>query len=216
MRRSLLTILPLVAVVVLCASWALTAPKPSAAPSTWELQFSFEVPRPIQVKLPGSDKAATFWYIRYTVTNSTNDEQQFMPDFVLYTDTGQLLRAGKGVPSSVFEAVKEASGDPMLKDQSSMVGRLLRGADNSKDGVAIFTDIEPEAGAFDIFIGGLSGETAVVTLPSPITVSLEGKTIQKDKVVLCKTLQLHFLLPGEAQSRAESEVRFQAKAWVMR
>ena len=98
-----------------------------------------------------------------------------------------------------------------------MAGPLLRGADNAKDGVAIFTDIDPEAGEFDIFVGGLSGEIWSVTPPTPvITTSYGGKTTTKTSVTLSKTLQMKYKLPGEAAARGSITPEKVAETWIMR
>jgi len=200
---------------------ATTAPKPSDVPVSWELEFAYKQPRPIQVTLPGQDDPTTFWYMEYTVTNRTEDEQVFVPDLVLYTDTGQILRDGRGVPSLVFRKIKESVSEPLLKDQAGVSGRLLRGSNNAKDGVMIFQDIDPKAGAFDIFVGGLSGETAIVKPPHPVPVTVIGedkkrKTVMKDEIVLSRTLQLHYKLPGEAAARFQTQPRLVRRTWVMR
>ena len=200
---------------------ATTAPKPSDVPVSWELQFTYKQPRPIQVVLPGQDEPTTFWYMEYTVTNRTEDEQVFVPDFVLYTDTGQILRDGRGVPSLVFRKIKETVSEPLLKDQAGVSGTLLRGSNNAKDGGMIFRDIDPQSGAFDIFVGGLSGETAIVKPPHPVPVTTIGedkkpKTVMKDEIVLSRTLQLNYKLPGEASARFGAKPRLVRKTWVMR
>lgn len=202
---------------------ALAVPKPADVPISWELQFTYKTPQPVRVTLPGQRQPTTFWYLEYTVTNQTKEEQRFVPDFVLYTGTGQVLRSGQGVPSSVFEKIKADLNAPLLKDQVSVSGKLLRGLNNAKQGVMIFQDIDPEAGAFDIFVGGLSGESVAVTLPNPVpkVVRVSNRdanrtTVMKDAVVLSKTLQLHYGLPGQASSRFRSGAVFKSRTWVMR
>ena len=220
MNRSATAIILLAAAVV-CGS-ALTAPKPAEVPVKWQLEFTYpEVPRPIQFQTPGSKQKKTYWYFRYTVTNSTGEDQFYVPDFVLYTDTGQLMRAGAGVPTGVFQKIKKVYNDPFLQDPSAITGRLLQGDDNAKNGVAVFADIDPNAGSFDLFVGGLSGETAVITLPKPIEVTITaagGKTekVMRDMVALVKTLKLRYSLPGEAASRLLTRPRLVKKSWVMR
>ena len=57
----------------------------AASPETTTLE-----PTPIRVNIPGKDVPQVYWYLRYTVTNNTGRDQIFMPDFVLYTDTGEV------------------------------------------------------------------------------------------------------------------------------
>jgi hypothetical protein len=210
------------AIAVISAATAVTAPpKPAEISRQWQLDVKFEKPMPIQVALAGEASARTFWYMRYTVTNRTGGDRIFVPEFILYTDTGQILRAGHKVPTSVFQDVKALYNDPLLLDVSAMSGKLLQGADNAKEGVAIWPDFDGEAGAFDVFVSGLSGETMEMKLPKPIRVNetdIYGKTreIVKDRIILSKTLKMHFSVPGEAAARLSSGMKLDGETWVMR
>ncbi len=203
------------------ASVALCEPKPSKVPSAWELEIQLEQPQAIQVQLPGDKSPRTFWYVRYTVTNHTDQEQLFVPEFVLYTDTGQTLNAWSGVSPLVYNKIKELYNDPLLKDQSGMTGKLLRGEDNAKRGVAIFQSFDPKAGIVDLFVGGLSGETQTMDLPTPITVTedKDGQKVevQKTQVVLSKTLYVKYQFPNSPnQVTARDRMAEVEKNWVMR
>jgi hypothetical protein len=197
------------------------APKPSQVPVSWQLDIDLKHPRAVELTMPGRTEPERFWYIRYTVTNRSGRDCIFVPEFVLYTDTGQILRAGYGVPTAAFKAIKQIHNEPLLKDTTSMTGKLLQGEDNAKDGLAVWRDFDPAAGEFDIFIGGLSGETAEVQLPRPIQVvelDTSGKTatVTKEKLVLAKTLHLKYGVPGEAAGRTHIKPEPAKKQWVMR
>ncbi|MDY6914431.1 MAG: hypothetical protein SVT52_08255 [Planctomycetota bacterium] len=209
------------AAMAIWAGTAQAAPRPSEIPVSWKLDIHYEQPKPIQVRLPGETLAKTFWYLRYTVTNRTGKDQIFVPDFVLYAGTGQVLRAGRGAPGVVFEAIKKLYNDPLLKDITGMTGKLLQGEDNAKNGVAIWTDIDHAAGSFDVFCGGLSGETVAITLPRAVIVNemdAAGKMhdVRKEKALLVRTLHLKFAIPGEAAARFTTPARLVKKNWVMR
>jgi hypothetical protein len=108
-----------------------------------------------------------------------------------------------------------------MMDLSRITGTILQGEDNRLDGVAIFRDFDPAARSIDVFIGGASGETAVVKLPTKVLVDeidIRGQTrrVLKDTMVLHKTLQLTYSLPGEAEARFSVAPRQTAKRWVMR
>jgi len=200
---------------------ARSAPKPSRVPTTWQVDIDLKEPKAIELPLPGRARPQRFWYVRYTVTNRTGQELIFVPAFVLYTDTGQILRAGSKVPTAAFQAIKNLYNAPLLKDITGMTGRLLQGEDNAKEGVAIWRDFDPKAGAFDIFIGGLSGENAEVRLPKPIEVvelDATGKetTVVKDKAIVSKTLHLRYSIPGEAAARLWTKPKLEKRQWVMR
>ncbi len=212
--------------VLLATAWVLalpahSAPKPSEVPISWQMEYDFQRPRAVEVTLPGQMVPRRFWYMIYTVTNHTGKELIFVPEFVLYTDTGQVLRAGQKVPSAVFKHIKKLYNNPLLSTTTEVTGKLLQGEDNAKDGIAIWPAFDPHAGAFEILIGGLSGETAEVQLPVAIeTTEIDptGKvaTVVKNKVILSRTLRLQYSLPGEAAARNETSPKLEKKDWVMR
>lgn len=208
--------------VVLTASIAAAqqAPQPATLPTSWDLDVRFENPQMIRVNVPGQGMQ-TFWYVLYTVTNRTGADRIFVPTFTLYTDTGQIIRSGRGVPGRVFQEIRQRHNNPLLMSPTDIAGRLLQGEDNARDGVAIFRDIEPQARAFDLFVGGLSGERAEVKLPVAVTVespTLEGEfeMIEADALTLYKTLNLRFALPGDPASRFTVAPRLVERTWVMR
>jgi len=196
-------------------------PTPSVVPTTWELDFEYQTPRMITIELPGKDKPQAYWYMLYKVTNGSERDRIFVPDIVLYTDTGQILWAGKGVSGAVFEAIQKLHNNPLLVDVAAVTGRLLQGSDNAKESAAIWPDFDPEARGFDIFVVGLSGERAQLALPAPVKVTVREENGQKVEVVkteleLAKTLQLTYKLAGEAAARAGAKPELLGKKWVMR
>ncbi len=211
----------LAAMIAVGIGAALCAPKPAEIPTHWQLEASFADFLPIQVTLGGEDSPRTFWYMRYKITNNTGQDRVFVPEFILYTDTGQVLRAGRNIPASVFQAIKEVANDPLLLDLADMAGRLLQGQENAKDGVAIWEDFDPNAAAFDVFVSGLSGETVEITLPKPIRVvetDAFGKQTEvvKDKIILAKTLKRSYRIPLEAADRSRAALNLTEEEWVMR
>ena len=206
---------------VLAFSPAQAAPRPSEVPVSWEIEIHLETPQAIEVAVSGEGGVKRFWYLRFTVTNQTGEDRIFVPECTLYTDTGQILRAGQNVPTTVFKAVQKLYNDPLLTDLTGVTGKLLQGEDNAKTGVAIWPDFDPTAGMIDIFIGGLSGETAQVQLPTPIQVTeMDAKgdlrVVEKDKAILSKTLQRSYGIPGEAAARLLTKAKLLREDWVMR
>ncbi|MHC4984904.1 MAG: hypothetical protein ACYTFO_01985 [Planctomycetota bacterium] len=199
-----------------------TAPEPETAPITWELDFQpLGVVCPIRIVLPGDEQATTFWYLRYRIINDTGDDRQFIPSFDLATDTGQLFNSRTPIPRVVYEEIKSLHNQPLLTNVAGVAGKILQGEDNAKDGVAIWPDFDPAAGSVDIFVGGLSGEEETVTLPSPLTATVvnaagEEVTVTIDEVVLQKTLQLTYTVPGEADARFTTPASLADENWVMR
>ncbi len=199
-----------------------TAPQPDEFPTAWQLDFEYQRPKAVQVRLPGETEKRVYWVMIYTVTNKTGDDQIFVPDFALYTDTGQILRAGTDVPNRVFEHVKRTYNKPLLKDMTEISGRILQGADNARTGAAIWPDFDAKAGSFDVFIGGLSGESAEVELPTPVTVmemdplTGEKEEVVRSRILLSRTLRIRYSVPGEAAGRLRAPVEAVTAEWVMR
>jgi hypothetical protein len=196
-------------------------PQPNEARVAWQLDLRYSKPRPIYVKVPGKSGPQLFWYFTFTVTNRTGEDRQFAPEILLYTHTGQMLRAGQGVNPIVFQHIKKLHNNPLLRDLVGITGKMLQGQDNARDGVAIFRDFDPEAARFDIFIGGLSGETATVQLPAPIKVRQIGPggkevTVEKKAITLAKTLDLTYRIGTETRNRIDATVQLLGKRWVMR
>lgn len=197
------------------------APKPAPVSATWQLDIDVQTPQAIRVQVPG-EQARVFWVMKYIVSNRTGTDQIFVPEFVLYTETGQVLRAGQGVPAGVFGEIKKTLNEPLLRDSVGVAGKLLQGDDNAKVGVAIWPEFDAKAGAFDVFVGGLSGETAEAVLPDPVEVAVRNpdgttKMVAKDKMILSKTLHLSYTVPGEASQRPHAEVKQVGMSeWVMR
>ena len=221
MRYAVTTALLAAAAVMVVAGDARTAPVPSEAKVKWQLDLVYDRPRPIRVQLPGQKTKTTFWYMIFSVANRTGKDHAYAPQFDLYTDTGQLLRAGQGTPTFVFREIKALHSMPLLKTLAAVTGKILQGEDNAKHSVATWQDFDPKAGAFDVFVGGLSGETAVIQLPKAIKiVKIDARGNKKEVVtkqlLLTKQLQLSYKIPGEAQARPRTPVRFIRKKWILR
>jgi len=197
-------------------------PKPSEFPVSWELKFKHGTPKRIAVKAPGSDLPKAYWYMTFSITNPTDQEQQFLPEFELLTREGEVIRSDKNIPAEVFDAIKSRERNKGLEPLSKIAGRILVGEDQTRDGVAIWPEpANPRMGTFSIFVGGLSGETCYMK---------DGQELDKDKinwhdmspedkkalVVLHKQLQLTFQIPGDEFYPGEDAVLDKGKEWVMR
>lgn len=198
----------------LVASLCLAAPRPAIVqgPGHWTLEVKYEHPQ--QLVLPwGLNGEQRFWYMIATVTNRTGHDVEFYPTADLMTDTFQIVPAGRGVPPVVFDMIKQrhAGVYPFLEPLSGVANRLLQGQDNAKDIAIIWQDFDPQATSFQVFIGGLSNETAVI--PHPVAKDQTGRPIP---VYLRKTLDLSYTLRGDPALRPYVEVVYQDQAWVMR
>lgn len=222
MKRVAWTFVVLMLLGVCFAPLATAAPpKPEAIPYAWQLKFDPEAPRALAVRVPGADKPQTFWYMIYTVTNTTGQDQIFIPEFLLYTNTGQVLPSDRGVPSNVFRKIQSLHNDPLLQTTTGVTGKILQGRDNAKRGVAIWPDFDKDAGQFDVFVGGLSGETQTLKLPVPVkavVTDLDGKAKEQliKEVILSKTLMLRYGTRGDKIARPGQQARQIFQTWVMR
>ncbi|MBT3277998.1 MAG: hypothetical protein HN909_07980 [Phycisphaerales bacterium] len=222
MKRTIVALTLLVSVsVVLVVSQASAAPEPSAAQIDWQLGIEYKAPMPFKFKAPGEDKESLYWFFLFEITNKSDEDQQFLPRIDLFTDTGDLLRANRGVNVTVFEGIQKLLGEPLLINLPQASGKILQGEDNAKFIVAIFKDFDPKAGQFDLFIGGLSGESTTVKLRTPIVVEEENdlgvkKKVTKTTMLLSKTLHLSYRLNTEAASRMSTSCTLLNKKWIMR
>jgi hypothetical protein len=200
--------------VVIAASAALVsrvtvaAPEPSRLPVSWELNFRYGPMDRIFVTIDG--KQVPYWYMRYTVINNSGKDILFAPSFEIVSDTGTAQEAFKeangkdNIPGVVYEKIKELVNNPLLLSPVAVYGKLLQGEDNAKDSVIIFPALDPEGRDYQLFVMGLSGETAEVK--NPVT----GKP-----VILQKTLELDLKLPGQAIGVAP-RTQVTAVKWVMK
>ena len=178
------------------------APEPSIVPVSWELNMRHGPLERLLMTIDGKPRA--FWYMRYTVINNSNHDVLFTPEFELHTETGEVVEGFKDVPKSVFEKIKSMSNDNMLLSPTDVLGKLLQGEDNAKDGVMIFNAPKLDARNYSVFVSGLSGETAEVKNP-----------ITGQPVILQKTLVLEYNVPGQAIG-IDPRPELKATRWVMK
>ena len=221
---------PALAPVVCLALAALPAmsragdfPEPSPYPISWELKFEHSAPKRIVVQIPNQGPRA-FWYIAYSVTNDTKEDQTFLPEFVMVTKDGRTIRSDQNVPFKVFEAIKRREGKQFLEPPTKVGGTLRVGEDQARDSVAIWPEPMAEMGSFSIFVSGLSGETVTMKMVDgkpvkvkPENISQELKGVKdEDKLILRKTLQLNYVVYGDDIFPGLDEVNVRPEQWVMR
>ena len=199
-RRLLIVTVMLTATPLLRAADAF--PKPSLYPKSWELKFEHSKPKRVVVKDNGIPKA--YWYMTYTVTNNSDSEQLFLPSFELVSEDGRITKDLINLAKPVFETIKKLEGARFMQMPALIGGSLRIGPDQAKDGVAVWSEPNPEMGTFNIFVSGLSGETATV------------KDANDKAQILRKTLQLNYLIRGDDVYPGEDEVNENPEEWVMR
>ena len=85
------------------------------------------------------------------------------------------------------------------------LGTLQQGEENAKEGLVIWRANELDVTEVSMFVAGISGETA--TINNPVT---------GEVVVLRKTLQRDYIVPGDALARGSRPVEPVRHRWVMR
>ncbi len=191
------------------ATFTFAYPEPALVTKAWEFKFAFDHPRPIAVKnLDGQFE--WYWYVTYKVVNNTGQERLFIPDIVIATDQGDILAAGQKVPTSVFDAIKARVGNRLLESPTDVVGQILQGDDHAKDGVAIWPATKHNVDRVTVFVGGLSGETANVSVPDA------ANPAKKVDVLVTKTLMIQYEFPGAPIKPQDQPVVFKGKEWIMR
>lgn len=206
--RSALTLALIVPVVVLTVAASVSAkvPEPSLYPISWEIDFKHSIPKRVVVD------SAAYWYLTYTVTNNTGQEQTWRPDFQMMTDDGKMVKSDHGIGVEVFDKIKATESNRFLQPAVQVAGPLRQGPDQAKDGVAIWKETTPRMGSFKIFVQGLSGEKVPLT-------DDDGKGMKDADglpVFLRKTLELDYQIYGDEFYPDRHAVNELGHKWVMR
>lgn len=127
------------------------------------------------------------------------------PSFTLFTDSGQIIASGRGVPARVVDDIKQLLAYPLLETQNEIIGEIFHGREHARDGLVVWLADQIDVNEISMFVGGLSGETATVNNPAT------GK-----EVVLRKTLERDYLVPGDVLPRGSKPVELIEQQWVMR
>lgn len=205
--------------LALLNSRAQAYPKPSPHRITWELDFEHKAPSRIVVNVPGSYAPRAYWYLPFTVTNNSKEEQQFLPEIELVDEAGKVHRSDQNIPKEVFNAIKVREGKKFMQPLRDVSGRLLIGADQAKDSVAIWPEPMERMGTFTVFVNGLSGEAVWYKdgKETPLSKADWVKTKPEDAgQILRKTLALEFNVPGDEFYTGRDRVEEKSKSWVMR
>ena len=205
-------------------------PEPSPTPIAWEFDLKYLHPRRIEVQLSGSDQPEVFWYMVYTVTNTSNTTQPFYPLFQLVTEDLRVVDTDIGISPLVFEAIRERHKitHKYLVSPTEAIGELRAGADYARESVAIWRATDLNVTRFTIYVAGLSGEARVLRNPAydpekPETATMVDAAGQEREIVvnpryftLRKTLQLSYTLPASEQARGQIAPRLSQAGWIMR
>jgi hypothetical protein len=187
--------------VLAVACSAIAYPKPAPVPYKWELQFE-----PGELRLwQDKESGKHYWFFTYTVTNRTGKDQLWAPKLTLFTDGGEILEAGREVPTRITESLLNLLGNELLQDQNEVLGEIFQGRENAKEGLVIWPAKNLNVNQMSLFIAGISGETARVKNP-----------VTSEEVILRKTLQRDYLVPGNAAARGTKPVDLVTETWILR
>lgn len=183
-------------------------PEPDPLPKRWQLDLDVGPLRVASVDIE-DEGSQLFYYLTYRVTNNSGQDLTFAPVFELGTDEGELFRAGKDVPRSVRQELLGRLNNPLLEGQISILGTLLQGKENAKDGLVIWPVGDIDVDEISVYAAGFSGETAKVEFKDP-------KTGETKEVTLRKSYMVRYDLPGSLERRGATPIEAKAERWIMR
>ncbi len=194
-------------------------PKPSPYPISWELDFTHSLPKRIVVDTANAPSPRAFWYITYTVTNNTDKEQVYLPQFNLLADDAKVYRSDKNIAKPVFDLIKDREHNPYLEPFETITGEVRIGPAEARDGVAVWPEPMTKMGHFSIFVTGLSGESVILRMVNGDLQTVDNADDLKDKtglIFLRKTLQMNFFIRGGDEYPGETPVIEEGHEWIMR
>ena len=127
------------------------------------------------------------------------------PRFTLFTDAGEIMISGRDVQSRVTEDLLELLGNELLESQNESIGDLLQGSEHARDGLVVWPARDTSVNEMKMFVRGLSGESARIKNPATA-----------EEVVLYKTLQRDYLVPGDALARGNDPIGLVSERWILR
>lgn len=202
---------------------AVAAPEPSPVPVRWQLDLTPGPLRVAMVEVPGQGMRS-FFYMPYKVVNNTGQDLYFAPIFELTTDEGDMLRAGREVPTEVTRAILERLGNPFLVEPVKAIGNLQQGEPFAIESVAIWPAPNLSVDRVTVYAAGFSGETRRVTkpfvdasaTPEPDENGEVDPLRNPNEVLLRKTLMLVHETPGELTRLGNQPVTRTAQRWILR
>lgn len=178
----------------------------------WVLDFRFRSPRLITVDIPGRGRKIC-WYMWYQVWNRTNEPHTIHPRFELVTLDKPGVYVDEVLPT-VMEAIRKVEdpvGHQNIKNSVTIGKEPIPpskpdAVPKAVTGIAIWTDVNPDATQFSVFVTGLSNGWSLAEIPP-----------DNKQVVRRKTLQLNFRKLGDRYFQHSGEIRFQPpEQWMYR
>jgi len=184
---------------------AFAAPQPDAIPRRWEFDLRPGPLRITTVQIEGAEPRAYF-YMTYYVENNSGEDRFLAPRFELATEEGDIIRSGGAqVPREVSRTIISQFRTELLEDEISMLGPLLQGPENAREGVVIWPADNLQVDEVTIYASGFSGETRQFARPDTGEI-----------VILRKTRMLRHQTPGNIDPNSDRPFRRSVDRWIMR
>ena len=165
--------------------------------NTWELAFASKPPRSIE--FVQDSQPVQYRYVIYRVTNNTSQDIDFYPTFQLETEDGTVTNSQIYVEAR--QQLEKRFGKELL-DSSRISGVIKPG--ETKEGVAIFKDVDAASDVLTVYVGGLSGD-------------IKSQKNQEGKLtVLYRTYKLVYQRPGDQYDLSIDSVTLKSSEWVWR
>ncbi len=184
------------------------APEPDPVPRRWQLSVEPGPLRITSIDLPSTGPRG-YYFFTYKVTNSSAGDLLFAPSFDLGTMNGDVRRAGRDVPAEVTRRILADLENTDIQDQIGIVGMLLQGEENAKEGVVVWPADAMHLSEATVYAAGFSGETRQVPVKNP-------KTGIRSNVLVRKTLMLRYQPPGEMRDMSGKPIELAEQRWIMR
>jgi len=206
--NGLRTVFALIFALAAAVSMFGLAPEPDPVPRRWQLAIEPGPLRLTTIDLPSTGPRA-YYFFTYKATNTSAADLLFAPSFDLATENGDVRRSGREVNAEVTRRILADLESKEIEDQISIVGMLLQGEENAKEGLVIWPADGMHLAEVTIYAAGFSGETRKVEIKNP-------KTGQPTTTTLRKTLMLRYAPPGELRDMAGKSIEVTEKRWIMR
>lgn len=182
------------------------APEPDPVPRRWQLSVE---PGPLRMaSVESNGQIQSYYFLTYKVTNTSDTDLLFTPMFDLVTENNEIVRSGRGVTTEVTRDILARLDNPYIQDQISIVGVLLQGEANAKEGLVVWAAPALHASELKVFGAGFSGETRGVPVREA-----DGST---RNIMLRKTLMLTYKPQGDLRNMGSAVIPMVDKRWVMR
>lgn len=183
------------------------APEPDPVPKRWQLDLQTGPLRVISVETDAGPMS--YYYMTYLVTNNSGEDLLFAPAWDLATDEGTIIRSGRDVPRLVTAEILAMHDNPLLEDQISVIGPLLQGRENAKEGLVVWPADDLDIDRVNVYAAGFSGEFKMYEVGSDPD--------EVERFVLRKTYSLRYCVGGFLDPSANQElVLCERPRWIMR